>query len=55
MPADLSGHVLILVWSLYKQIDVAGDPQVLLTKITRPLASCVMLDTMREDKQGNVG
>ncbi|KAK0721616.1 hypothetical protein B0T26DRAFT_800576 [Lasiosphaeria miniovina] len=52
MPVDFSDHVLILIWSLYRDLDAAGDPGSLLTKVTRPLASCIMLDAMRDDTQG---
>ena len=54
MPVDFSDHVLNLFWSLFKNPDAAGNPEALLTKITRPLASCVMLDATRDNTPGNM-
>lgn len=54
-PVDFSGHIFILICSLYRNLNAAGNPESLLTRMTRLLASCVMLDATREDTQGNVG
>jgi hypothetical protein len=55
MPVDFSGHVSILIWLLYRNLNAADNPESLLTRIARPLASCIMLDATRDDTQGNVG
>lgn len=54
VPMDFSGHVRILIWLLYWDLNADNNPEYLLTRIARPLASCVMLDATREDTRGNV-
>jgi len=55
MPKDFRGHILNLMLSLYHEEDHKQGGRCaakLLEKLSRPIASCVMLAAAREDLQG---
>jgi hypothetical protein len=56
MPKDFRGHILNLMLSLYHEVDheqgCRRAAARLLEKLSRPIASCVMLAAARDDLQG---
>ncbi|CAJ0552466.1 Ff.00g064450.m01.CDS01 [Fusarium sp. VM40] len=53
LPRDFGGHVLDLILSMYGNYDTRpGRAKDLFVKLSRPIASCIVLDTTRDKTQG---
>ena len=54
LPKDFGAHILNLILSLYNMHDEGNhDARNLLQKLSRPIASCIMLAATRDNIQGN--